>query len=666
VTERLGDVVINCTGNPGTSISGNLTVTLNTTVTNRILSGSSVDAVLAVNAESSQIPPATLTAVNQVSFAGLQFQIGTAGSASLRISNLRGDASFGGTPSLPGGGGGILTGTPIVAQLAFNAGSLLNFTSSRLEVGVPQRGLYVTSLTALVPAQAGSPLPQTIGFSELLQAGTTFASTRVSEGLASAFEPRQEHDDVGTRIAFQFAGYPANARLFVPAVIAGSSAMVPTAAGDFGGTVSGGRYVPGSRTLLLVRAGVGASVPTDDSVLNTMTEVELVNGSGSAVYEVMDANPQLRESAEIPVFLGLPRSQEAGTATLQAQVSFAPLSNVWTASDRAPIPRFIDLQAPTDCGVFYDCSLYTPKLGAPPVNTTFTLVQGAGAAQRLIPLSNEGGGNIMPWAATVNYENGSDWLQVDPMSGVQPVLIRMTAIARTDMQPGTYRATLIIDAGLAGEARYPITLTVTAPPQAKPVITAVQHGATFQAGPIARGSFITLRGSNFGTSAAGVTIDNQPARVVYTGTDQINLQVPEQIGTNSAQIVVTAGGVASDPVRADVVDVNPGIFTPGILNQDGTVNSETNPANTGSYVQIFATGLLPPDGSGVVEARVHDRTLTNLPFAGPAPGISGLQQVNLQVPADLPTMQAELSLCTSVFQQRVCSPPVRVHLRHVP
>ena len=272
----------------------------------------------------------------------------------------------------------------------------------------------------------------------------------------------------------------------------------------------------------------------------------------------------------------------------------------------------------------------------------------------------------MPWAAAVEYENGDDWIRVDPPAGLQAVLVRMTVIARVDMQPGTYRATLIIDAGAAGEALYPVTLTITGPSQSKPLISAVRHGATFAAGPVARGSFITLFGSNFGASNVAVTIDNQTAEVAYASPGQINVRAPDRIGSNTTQIVVTSGGVASDPVQVDVADVHPGIFNPGVLNQDNTVNNATNPALPGTLVQIFATGLLAPDGSGTVEARIGNRTIVDLQYAGPAPGIAGLQQVNLQVPADLAAAaQTELVLCSSVFSQRVCSPSATVHLRSV-
>jgi uncharacterized protein (TIGR03437 family) len=379
----------------------------------------------------------------------------------------------------------------------------------------------------------------------------------------------------------------------------------------------------------------------------------------------MDSNPNLRESAQIPVFIGLPRSGTARNSMLALQVSFAPLSTSPGTSSSAPIPRFVNLNASTDCSIYGDCDEHIPRLEAPPVNTTFNLIRGVGVAERHISLGNAGGG-LMPWNATVEYGNGRDWILISPASGWRPMAVRMTVVARADMEPGVYEATLVINAGAAGTARYPIKLTVAAPPapqQPKPAVSSVVHGATFAAGPIAPGAFITLRGSNLTGNNVAVTIGGKPARLVYSGSDQINVQVPSDLAGSTVQIVVSVAGVAGDAVTANVAPVAPGVFNPGILNQDGSVNSASNPANTGSYVQVYATGLLTSTGEGNVDAMFHDVVAARLPYAGNAPGIPGLQQVNLLVPPGLPTMTTDIHLCVTASGQRVCAPPAKVHIR---
>ena len=77
----------------------------------------------------------------------------------------------------------------------------------------------------------------------------------------------------------------------------------------------------------------------------------------------------------------------------------------------------------------------------------------------------------------------------------------------------------------------------------------------------------------------------------------------------------------------------PAIFSGAILNQDYSQNKPSSPAPTGSVIQIFLTGL-PATG---VTGKIHDRDNLTPYYAGPAPGFVGVQQVNLVVPADLPS-----------------------------
>jgi uncharacterized protein (TIGR03437 family) len=671
VAERTGDIVFRCTGVPGRELAGNLSVSLNTAITNRILPDGTLDVVLAVNNTISSAP-ATLLAGNQVTFSGVRLPIAPDGTAEMRISNLRADASFGGAAASTQwfNTAPFNPGQQIVAQIAFNPGGLLNFTTTQFPVGVPQSGLFSTTAQSIVPSQFGSQLPESVTFPELIAARTIFSTSRVSEGYAAAFEPRQPGADFGTRIMLRFSGYPSDARLFVPAAIAGSDADVPTATGTFGGTPTGGRYLPGSNTLLLVRVlltdsnGAGGFPASYDGGFSQMIEVPLTNGTGVAVFEVMDSSTQMQESAQIPVFIGLPRSQASRNVNLGLQTTFAPISTSASASAFAPIPRYANVPARSDCTQFRDCSSYLPKLGAPPISGDFRLIQGVGAQERVIPITNEGGG-MMPWTATVEYKTGRDWIFLDTTSDLQARPIRMIVRALTELQPGKYDATVVVDAGPAGVARYPVTLEVILqPPQApKPIVSSVVHGATFAEGPVARGSWITLKGENLAGANVSVAFDGKPAHVVYTNSTQINVQVPVDLAGNTAQVVVTVNGTASAPVMVNVAAVNPGIFPAGILNQDWSVNSPTNPANTGSYVQIYATGLLASDGSGVVEAKLGDQIIANPPYAGPAPELPGLQQVNLQIPDGWPTMTTEILLCTTAGGNRVCSPPANIHIR---
>jgi uncharacterized protein (TIGR03437 family) len=192
----------------------------------------------------------------------------------------------------------------------------------------------------------------------------------------------------------------------------------------------------------------------------------------------------------------------------------------------------------------------------------------------------------------------------------------------------------------------------------------VVNGATFAAGPLVRGSFGTIKGTNLSGQNTTVTFDGVPATVVYTSSDQLNFLVPAQLSPrSSAQVVVTADGLPSAAQSVQLADVAPGIFNPGILNQDNTVNSASNPALVGSVIQIFTTGLLPPEAGAVVDVKVHDAANLTPLYSGQAPGVPGLQQVNVRVPAGLPGITTEVVVCGTTAGKRVCSPPTPITLR---
>jgi uncharacterized protein (TIGR03437 family) len=195
-----------------------------------------------------------------------------------------------------------------------------------------------------------------------------------------------------------------------------------------------------------------------------------------------------------------------------------------------------------------------------------------------------------------------------------------------------------------------------------PSVTSILNAATLQTGALVPGSLGTIMGSGLAGSAVGVTFDGMPGKIIYASATQLNLQVPAELaGKTSAQAVVTVDGQASTPRTVTLAPVAPAIFTNGILNQDYTVNSSSKPAARGSVIQIFATGLASP-GSGPITARIANRDILTPYYAGPAPGIPGVQQVDIVIPADLAAGAAQVEVCAvgSDPNQRICSIPASV------
>ena len=70
------------------------------------------------------------------------------------------------------------------------------------------------------------------------------------------------------------------------------------------------------------------------------------------------------------------------------------------------------------------------------------------------------------------------------------------------------------------------------------------------------------------------------------------------------------------------------------------MNSPSHPAALGSVLQIFGTGM--PDSGGVVTVTIQNRGNLVPLYAGAAPGLPGMQQINVMVPADLKAEHIQL------------------------
>ena len=201
----------------------------------------------------------------------------------------------------------------------------------------------------------------------------------------------------------------------------------------------------------------------------------------------------------------------------------------------------------------------------------------------------------------------------------------------------------------------------------------VVNGANFGAGSVAPGSIISIFGTNFIGSATGATntplpmnlggvtvsINGTPAPLFYVGPQQINAQVPFEVGAGSASLQVTTSAGTTSPVSFAVAQTAPQLNTNStgraiVQNQDGSLNSPSNPAKVGSIVTAYFTGIGPvsatvTDGAGSPYAT---STLPNsatiggvaapVSYMGLSPTSVGLAQANVQIPASLGTSDYQL------------------------
>ena len=123
-------------------------------------------------------------------------------------------------------------------------------------------------------------------------------------------------------------------------------------------------------------------------------------------------------------------------------------------------------------------------------------------------------------------------------------------------------------------------------------------------------------------------------------------------------MVVTVDGASSAPMTVALSPAWPAIFAHGVLNQDNSENTQQSSAAPGSVLQIFATGIPP---SAIVTVQIGDpggsqRSLEPL-YAGEAPTVPGVQQVNVAVPNELASGPVQLTVCAAVIAATAGSPP---------
>jgi len=330
---------------------------------------------------------------------------------------------------------------------------------------------------------------------------------------------------------------------------------------------------------------------------------------------------------------------------------------VATATD--PLPRFLPLTALPDCAIVGDCDPVPPKLSSTITALQFTLQTGAGYQVVNVAISNSGGGT-MPWLASVSYTGSSSgWLSISPSQGVNNGTIQTVVLPR-NLAPGTYTGTLTVNAGaVAGELTIPLTLVVTAPPV--PTISSVLNAASLLTEPVVPGSITTIMGTLFGGANVSATFNSLPATILFSNNTQLNVLVPTGLaGQTTAQLVVTVDGnggavLSSAPLPVNVAPFEPGIFSGGIVNQDAKVNSVTNGAAPGSIIALWATGL---SGAGTITGNIGGEDILVPYYAGPAPGLTGVQQVNLTVPTDLAPGVTQVYVCgMAAGAAKVCSVP---------
>ena len=200
---------------------------------------------------------------------------------------------------------------------------------------------------------------------------------------------------------------------------------------------------------------------------------------------------------------------------------------------------------------------------------------------------------------------------------------------------------------------------------------------------MAPGSYISIFGQNLSdVTRAGVTASlplslagfsvsfdvpsrqlSLPGRLHFVSPTQINVQIPWELkGLNSAQMKISIGDFSSPLYTIPLNNVSPNAFEftdPGTsrrlaaaLDSNFALVYDANKAKKGQFIQIYCNGLgdvdnTPPSGepspasplarTTTVPAVTIGGRPAEVAFSGLAPGIVGLYQINVRVPADTPS-----------------------------
>ncbi len=225
-----------------------------------------------------------------------------------------------------------------------------------------------------------------------------------------------------------------------------------------------------------------------------------------------------------------------------------------------------------------------------------------------------------------------------------------------------------------------VSAVAQSPGPPKYTSTGVVHGATFNEGPFAGNTFISIFGEDLAwstrrvaqadiranrlpTSLGGVQVLIGPAQayLVFVSPTQINALVSSDLTAGDYSLRVLRDSWAGPAASIGIREAAPGLFLmqqgiPVVTRLDGSLVDADKPARAGSIVTIWATGLgstvpgtqpgeLPR--SAAILARISEFEIwlggvkvspDHIFYAGIAPGFAGLYQINLLLPQNSPAL----------------------------
>jgi uncharacterized protein (TIGR03437 family) len=269
---------------------------------------------------------------------------------------------------------------------------------------------------------------------------------------------------------------------------------------------------------------------------------------------------------------------------------------------------------------------------------------------------NFSGGSPRWSVAVLPGNRTTTWLSVSPVSGSGPGAVTLQASAG-GLSRGVYHATIAVQASDAVPQFIEIPVTLTVGPASNTSITGAANGASFAA-VFAPGMLCSVFGTELAPSTqsasflplplslAGVsaTVNGVTAPLYFVSPGQINLQIPYEAGAGPAVLGIDNNGkVTAFPIR--IAAAAPGIFADSSRNLVPSAS-----AYPGQIITMFITGdgdVTPTLATGATPLSKYPKprlplsvTVGGVPatlwFYGIPRGLSGVTQINFEVPQDAP------------------------------
>lgn len=669
LTELTGDIVINCQGGgPSTPSIANLDLTANVPTLLRdgggglLLTGE--PTIQNARLGNNTFQPLQISNNNLI-WQGIPFDPpGTTSSRIFRITNVRVNAN-----QLGIGSGGL----QLTPRITTSSGGILY--SGSLLIPVLPGATFSTNQVEAAPVTSTLGRPFSLRFSEAfatsfktrcqppLPTAPAAASPGCEEGLVAP-PVTQSITTQHTRLIARFNKVPSGVQLWVDTSAAAQSASVQ-----------------------LVN-------PVPPSGATTM-EIPLVNGSGTAIWEVIQQNPAGIDTLDIPYSVRSTGPPLPGVVFVTGGLSGN--DSIFGLSPDPPVFPYVAPVSPQqwNLNAFPAAQFYNPA--DPPAlhivnpNGPVDIIRLNGFSGNDDFLIGDTSANVILFQATgpanftftprvgvqpqISKERSAEagWLSVTVDRTRTPAAVTVKVAPSARLAPGTYSGNVDFTSAGVAPVTIPVQLTVAGPgPRFQKY--GVVHAGSYLGGVVAPGEAVVVFGSNYGPPSIvglkldvnGVTetglgetrvlFDDVPAPMIYAASGQVSCFVPFSVaGKAFTRVQVEYRGVKSPAVEIPVIDAAPGLFAAdasgsgqgAILNQDSSVNTPQNPAAPGDVVVLYGTGAgqTTPGGrdgyvtsAPVPEFRLQvkvsiDGREAEVAYGGPAPGqIEGVFQVNAKVP----------------------------------